>query len=98
MPFWLRRTPKRVLRRAFAVDPRRDRDYLRSMKFTVEYDREDDGRWIAEVREVPGALAYGDTRARAKARAVAVALEALADRLLSNDSARTPREIQIASA
>jgi predicted RNase H-like HicB family nuclease len=29
------------------------------MTFTVEYDREDDGRWLAEVIELPGVLAYG---------------------------------------
>jgi len=47
----------------------------------VEIDREDDGRWIAEVVELPGCLAYGGTRAEAIARAEALALRVIADRL-----------------
>jgi len=49
--------------------------------FDVETEREADGRWIAEVAELPGVLAYGPTRAEAVARAVALALRVLADRL-----------------
>lgn len=48
---------------------------------TIEIDREDDGRWLAEVVEVPGAMAYGESRAEAAARAKAIALRAIADRL-----------------
>ena len=51
------------------------------MKLTVEVEREEDGRWIAEVLEIPGALAYGDTPDQAKAKVQAIALRALADRL-----------------
>jgi predicted RNase H-like HicB family nuclease len=47
----------------------------------LETEREDDGRWIAEVRDLPGVLAYGDTQAEAIARAEALALRVLADRL-----------------
>lgn len=43
------------------------------MKLTVEIDREDDGRWMAEVPELPGALAYGRTRHQAVARVKALA-------------------------
>ena len=43
------------------------------MTFTVEYEREDDGRWLAEVLELPGALAYGDTSDEAIAKAQALA-------------------------
>jgi predicted RNase H-like HicB family nuclease len=50
-------------------------------RFAVETEHEDDGRWIAEVAELPGVLAYGATRAEAVARAVALALRVLADRL-----------------
>ena len=49
--------------------------------FQVEVEREEDGRWIAEVRELPGALAYGGTRDQAVAHAQALALRILADRL-----------------
>ena len=48
---------------------------------TIEIDREDDGRWLAEVMELPGAMAYGDSREEAAARAKALALRAIADRL-----------------
>ena len=48
------------------------------LRFTIELDREDDGRFIAEVRELPGALAYGATEAEAIAKVKAVALQILA--------------------
>lgn len=51
------------------------------MTFTVEFEREADGRWIAEVVELPGVLAYGQTSDEAIARAQALALPVLADRL-----------------
>ena len=51
------------------------------MPLSVEVEQEEDGRWLAEVVAVPGALAYGATRAQAVARAEAVALRAMADRL-----------------
>lgn len=49
------------------------------MRFQFEIEREDDGRWIAEIPEVPGALAYGDTLEEARAKAYALALYAIAD-------------------
>jgi len=51
------------------------------MPLTVEIEREDDGRWIAEVAALPGVLAYGDTREQAVGRAEVLALRVLADRL-----------------
>ena len=48
---------------------------------TVEIDREDDGRWLAEVTELPGAMAYGDSRDEAAAHAKALALRVIADGL-----------------
>ena len=50
-------------------------------QFSVELDREKDGRWIAEVPKVPGAMAYGSTRQEAVRRAYAIALRTLADSL-----------------
>ena len=47
--------------------------------FTIEFDREEDGRWIAEVPKLPGAMAYGDTKQKAARRAYAIALRTLAD-------------------
>ena len=51
------------------------------MHLTVEVEREEDGRWLAEVPDLPGVLAYGQTRDQAVARAEALALRVLADRL-----------------
>ena len=51
------------------------------MNLTVETEREEDGRWIAEVPDLPGVLAYGKSRDEAIARAQALALRVLADRL-----------------
>jgi predicted RNase H-like HicB family nuclease len=45
------------------------------MNLTVETEREEDGRWIAEVPDLPGVLAYGKTRDEAIARAEALASE-----------------------
>ncbi len=49
--------------------------------FTIETEREDDGRWIAEVLEIPGAMVYGPTTHDAIAKAQALALRILAERL-----------------
>src|SRR5450756_469426 len=48
---------------------------------TIEHEHEDDGRWLAEVLELPGVLAYGQTQQEATARVEALALRVLADRL-----------------
>jgi predicted RNase H-like HicB family nuclease len=52
-----------------------------SMTFTVESERENDGRWLAEILELPGVLAYGQTSDEATNKAQALALRVLADRL-----------------
>jgi predicted RNase H-like HicB family nuclease len=57
------------------------------MTFTVEYEQEEDGRWLAEVVELPGVLAYGQTSEQAIAKAQALALRVLADRLEHGESA-----------
>ena len=56
------------------------------MNLKIEVDREDDGRWIAEVVELPGCMAYGKTKADALARAKALALRVLADRMENGES------------
>ena len=47
----------------------------------IEIEREEDGRWIAEVVDLPGAMVYGVTRAEAVAKVEALALRILADRV-----------------
>jgi predicted RNase H-like HicB family nuclease len=51
------------------------------MTFTIELEREEDGRWIAEVPALSGVLCYGQTREQAVARVQALALRVIADRL-----------------
>ena len=57
------------------------------MKFTVEYEQEEDGRWLAEVKELPGVLVYGQTPDEAVAHAQALALRVIADRIENGESA-----------
>ena len=47
----------------------------------IDVDREDDGRWIAEIPELPGVIVYGPTRDAAISKAKALALRILADRI-----------------
>lgn len=54
--------------------------------FTVEIEREQDGRWIGEVVDLPGVLAYGGSRDEAVAKAKALAFRVLADRLEHGES------------
>ena len=51
------------------------------MTFRLEIEKEEDGRWIAEVMGLPGVLAYGQTAEEAKAKVQALALRVIADRL-----------------
>ena len=51
------------------------------MRFRVELEREPDGRWLAEVPELPGVLAYGTSASDAQAKVQALALRVVADRL-----------------
>ena len=60
------------------------------MNLAVETEQEADGRWIAEIAQIPGALAYGSNRQEAISRVEALALRVLADRL---EHGETPREL-----
>jgi len=68
------------------------------MTFTVEYEREEDGRWLAEVIEMPGVLAYGGTSDEAIAKAQALALRVLADQLELGEAAPEFLNISFAAA
>jgi predicted RNase H-like HicB family nuclease len=63
------------------------------MNFDIECEREDDGRWLAEVPRLPGVLAYGTTRDEAMAKAQILALRVLAERLEHGES--RPQSISI---
>ena len=51
------------------------------MDFIIEFDQETDGRWIAEIPELPGVMAYGVSRMQAGEKAKALALRVLAERM-----------------
>lgn len=51
------------------------------LTLTIETEPESDGRWIAEIMEIPGAMAYGETRTDATAKAQALALRVIAERI-----------------
>jgi predicted RNase H-like HicB family nuclease len=57
------------------------------MNFTVEFEQEEDGRWLAEVADLPGVMVYGRTREEAAARVQALALRVIADRLEHGEAA-----------
>jgi predicted RNase H-like HicB family nuclease len=55
------------------------------LNLRFEIDREEDGRWIADILDLPGTQVYGESRERALAAAKALALRVLADRLESGE-------------
>ena len=57
----------------------------------IEIEREEDGRWIAELPALPGVLGYGETEAQARAGVKVLALRVIADRLENGEP--LPREI-----
>ncbi|MEW6163809.1 MAG: type II toxin-antitoxin system HicB family antitoxin [Pseudomonadota bacterium] len=63
------------------------------MNFSIECEEEVDGRWIAEVPQLPGVLCYGTTADEAMAKAEVLALRAMAERLEQSES--RPVEINI---
>jgi predicted RNase H-like HicB family nuclease len=68
------------------------------MKLSIECEREADGRWIAEIVQIPGAMAYGTTREEAMARAEIVALRAVADRIEHGEEKPLDISITLAAA
>ena len=68
------------------------------MILKVEIEREDDGRWIGEVLELPGVLAYGASEEEARAKVQALALRVLADRLEHGEASPDLLSISFAAA
>ena len=68
------------------------------MRFTVETEKEKDGRWIAEIVELSGVMKYGPTREQAIARAQALALRVFADRIEHGEHPVEPIEITFVAA
>ena len=64
------------------------------MNYTIECEQEDDGRWLAEVMELPGVLSYGATKEEAIVKAETLALRVIAERLEQGEA--RPTSINIA--
>ena len=68
------------------------------MNYTLECEEEDDGRWLAEVIELPGVLTYGDTKDEAIVRAETLALRVIAERLEQGEAKPTSISIALPAA
>ncbi len=66
------------------------------MTFTIELEREQDGRWIAEIESQPGVLAYGASQIEAQSKVEALALRVVADRIEADLS--IPSQVSFAVA
>jgi predicted RNase H-like HicB family nuclease len=75
-----------------------ERRKIGRMNFRVEIEQEDDGRWIAEVVDLPGVLAYGNTAEEAQAKVQALALRVVADRLEHGEAGPDLVSISFAAA
>ena len=74
---------------------------LTELSFTnmrIEVQREEDQRWLAEVLDLPGVMAYGDTRDHAVAKAEALALRVIADRIDHGESIPELDDLFVVSA
>jgi len=68
------------------------------MNINIEYEREEDGGWLAESPELPGVLAYGTSAEEAMAKAETLALRVLAERLEQGEAYPEPISISFATA
>ena len=63
------------------------------MPLSIEVEQEEDGRWLSEVPELPGVLAYGQSRSEAVVRAQVLALRVLADRMEQGET--LPQKVDV---
>ncbi len=68
------------------------------MQFTLETEQETDGRWIAEILEIPGAMKYGSSKQNAIAQAEAIALRVMAEQIEHGEHLLEPIHITFATA
>lgn len=68
------------------------------MRFTIECEQEEDGRWLAEVIGLPGVLVYGQTSEEAVTRVQALALRVLADRLENGEGVSDLIDVSFSTA
>ncbi len=63
------------------------------MQLFIEVEQEEDGRWLSEIPELPGVLAYGQTRSEAVVRAQVLALRVIADRMEHGET--LPQQVDV---
>ncbi len=68
------------------------------MQFQLECEREDDGRWLAEIAAIPGVLAYGASANEAMAKAEVLALRVLAEQLENGEAEPSNISISLPAA
>ena len=68
------------------------------MRYTIVFEQEADGRWIAEISDLPGVLAYGESRDEASARVQALAFRVLAERLEHREMPAEPISVSFVTA
>ena len=68
------------------------------MKLSIECEQEEDGRWLAEVIDLPGVLAYGATPDEARAKVRALTLHVLADKLEHGEDSNEMMNISFIAA
>jgi predicted RNase H-like HicB family nuclease len=71
---------------------------MRSMNLNLEVEQEADGRWMAEVLELPGVMAYGASADEAMVKAEALALRALAEQLEHGEVSPLPITLSVPAA
>lgn len=69
-----------------------------NMKLILEFEREDDGRWIAEIPALPGVLVYGATKDEAQKKAETLALRVIADRIEHGEDMPRPLSLEFEAA
>ena len=68
------------------------------MQYQIELEREEDGRWVAEVPDLPGVMVYGGNRAEAVAKVQALALRVLAERIEQGETVPDPLSVSFLAA
>lgn len=68
------------------------------MRYAITFERETDGRWIAEIVDLPGVLAYGETQTQALAKVQALALRVISERIDAGEIPAAPLDISFAVA
>ena len=66
------------------------------MKYQIEFEQEQDGRWIAEIAALPGVMAYGSSRTDAESKVEAMALRVIADRIERENTTMTHVQFAVA--